>query len=140
MKKLIILLLVLFPGCSSFTSVSQQNESLYTQSSDTTMQALQIADNLEFNEVWAYLMRGEEDRMKGNEPITDLCYFSAKVSGKGQITGDYAPPSIKFNNKIRHHIVIAVIDNFALLHFILNPDLPVRKNFINDVCRISSKF
>jgi len=107
---------------------------------ESTQNPYQIANKLEFSEVWAYLMKGEEDKIKGDEPITDLCYFSAKVSGKGQITGEYVPPSIKFSNKIRHHIVIAVLNNFALMHFVLNPDLPVRKKFINDICTVASKF
>lgn len=128
---------MLFTGCSLLTGVWHKKELNQTHS---IQNPYQIADSLEFNEVWAYLMRGEEDRMKGNEPITDLCYFSAKVSGKGHITGEYVPPSIKFSNKIRHHIVIAVLDNYALMHFVLNPDLPVRKNFINDICRVATKF
>lgn len=137
MKKYFALMLVLMTGCSSLDSVSHTQETSLTQS---TQNPYQIADNLEFNEVWAYLMKGEEDKIKGDEPITDLCYFSAKVSGKGQITGEYAPVDIAFNNKIRHHIVIAVLDNFALMHFVLNPDLPVRKKFINDICKVASKF
>ncbi len=139
MKKLpiVLLLVILFTACSSLTGIWHKQELIPAQ---PTQNPYQIADSLEFNEVWAYLMKGEENKIKGDEPITDLCYFSARVNAKGQIVGEYEPPAIKLKNSIRHHIVIAVIDNYALLHFILNPDLPVRKNFISDVCRIASKF
>ncbi len=137
MKKCLVVILVLMSGCSSLNDVTHTQETSLTQYSQNPYQ---IAENLEFIEVWAYIMKGEEDKIKGDEPITDLCYFSAKVNGKGHITGEYAPVDITFNNKIRHHIVIAVLHNFALMHFVLNPDLPVRKNFINDICRVSQKF
>ncbi|MGQ9842959.1 MAG: glycosyl hydrolase family 18 protein [Spirochaetota bacterium] len=131
------ILLVLISGCSSLTGVSHKQQ-LSTKLS--AQNPYQIANSLEFHEVWAYLMKGEEDRIKGSETITDLCYFRAKVSGKGQIVGDYVPPDVVIKNKIRHHIVIAVLDNFALMHFVLNPDLPYRKHFINDICKAASKF
>lgn len=137
MKQCMAMLLVLISGCSSLTGVSHKQELSTHQSAQN---AYQIADSLEFNEVWAYLMKGEEDRIKGSEPITDLCYFSAKVSGKGQIVSHYVPPDVVIKNKIRHHIVIAVLDNFALMHFVLNPVLPYRKHFINDICKVASRF
>jgi len=137
MKKCIALLVVFISGCSSLTGGGHKQKSIVNQSDQNPYQ---IADSLEFKEVWAYLMKGEENKIKGNEPITDLCYFSAKVNGKGQIVGEYMPPDIQCNNQVRHHLVIAVLDNFALMHFVLNPELPVRKNFINDICKVASKF
>ncbi|HOR94411.1 MAG TPA: hypothetical protein PLZ38_10600, partial [Spirochaetota bacterium] len=140
MKKCILLVLAVL----LFLLECSSRINLYNTSSDgqsnNTINAYSMAESLSFNEVWAYLMKGEEDKLTGEEKITDLCYFSATVNGKGQITGDYAPPAIKAENRIRHHIVIAILDNYALTHFILHPDFQVRKNFIRDICRISQNF
>jgi spore germination protein len=87
-----------------------------------------------FREVWAYLMKGEEQEFHGNEPITDLCYFSAELDYRGAlINSGGLPDSIKRNKKIRTHLVIANISNMYLMHFVLNPDLGYRKKLIDDI-------
>ena len=140
MKKCMLLVLIapiFLLQCSSQINLYDTSSN---GQSNNTINAYTMAESLSFNEVWAYLMKGEEDKLTGEEKITDLCYFSATVNGKGQITGDYEPPAIKAENRIRHHIVIAILDNYALTHFILHPDFQVRKSFIRDICRISQKF
>ncbi|HON77407.1 MAG TPA: glycosyl hydrolase family 18 protein [Spirochaetota bacterium] len=94
-----------------------------------------------FGEVWAYLMRGEEKEIKGNEPITDLCYFSASVSGTGRLGTVPAPPSFSGLKKLkRTHIVITELSNASLTHFCIRPDMPVRDKLITDIIAASQRY
>ena len=94
-----------------------------------------------FGEVWAYLMRGEEKEIKGNEPITDLCYFSASVTGTGRLGTVPAPPSFRTMKALkRTHIVITELSNSSLTHFCINPDMPVRDKLIADIIAASQRY
>jgi len=95
-----------------------------------------------FGEIWAYLMRGEEDRLTGTEPITDLCYFSASMARNGRITSTVERPSLtlKDGSKPRVHLVIAELSNPALMHFALDPRYGVTPLLIDDICRVAGDF
>jgi len=71
-----------------------------------------------FGEIWAYLMRGEESRLTGAEPITDLCYFSASLNRQGRITEKVARPAVTLTDgsKPAIHLVIAELSSPALMH------------------------
>jgi len=89
MKKCMLLVLIapiFLLQCSSQINLYDTSSN---GQSNNTINAYTMAESLSFKEVWAYLMKGEEDKLTGEEKITDLCYFSATVNGKGQITGDY---------------------------------------------------
>jgi spore germination protein YaaH len=99
------------------------------------------ADKVYFGEVWAYLMRGEEKEIRGNEPVTDLCYFSASVTGTGRLGTVPAPPShAALKNLKRTHLVITELSNPSLTHFCINPELPVRDRLIADIVAASSRY
>lgn len=87
-----------------------------------------------FNEVWGYLMRDEEHEYSGAEPITDIGYFSMWINVKGKLCDRPAYPKLK-NGKIkpRVHMVVSELTSVALTHFILRPDLPMRKILIRDI-------
>ena len=93
-----------------------------------------------FNEVWAYLMKGEEREYAGDEPITDLCYFSAELDYKGGLVCPPYPSSLARKKNQRLHIVLANINDVALTHFILNPDLKYRGKLIDGIRNISRKY
>jgi spore germination protein YaaH len=95
-----------------------------------------------FREVWGYLMRGEERVFRGDEPITDVCYFACGVSSGGRINTNVAPPELPAVNgvKRRVHMVIADLDNPRLMHYILDPEKKARDLVVKDIIELSLKF
>jgi len=96
----------------------------------------------EFREIWAYLMRGEESRITGTEPITDLCYFSASLTRNGRIVETVKRPSVVLANGSSPaiHLVIAELSNPSLMHFALDPRYGVQPFLIEDICRVAADF
>lgn len=99
------------------------------------------ASRLNFPEIWAYLMRGEEKNLSGEEPITDLCWFSAELNYKGELV---PPPQISSGANVpkgvRMHFVVADISNQTKMHFVLRPDLPLRAKLIADITAASAPY
>lgn len=95
-----------------------------------------------FEEIWAYLVRGEESRLAGTEPITDICYVGAYLSRNGRISGDIPRPSVttRGGTKPRIHLVIPETANMALTHFAVNPGYGVRPLLIEDIIRVARDF
>jgi spore germination protein len=95
-----------------------------------------------FREIWAYLMRGEEQELTGAEPVTDICYFSASLNKEGRITEKIARPGIVLKNGAKPdiHLVIAELSNASLMHFSLDPQYGVRPLLIEDICRLAETF
>jgi spore germination protein YaaH len=89
---------------------------------------------IEFAEIWAYLMDGEERFLGASQPITDLVYFGAGLGTSGNLVGvpdrDKLPPF-----KGRVHLVVAEIGNYALTHFCLDPEYPLRDALIADIAK-----
>lgn len=96
----------------------------------------------QFREIWAYLMRGEESRLCGTEPITDLCYFSASLTRNGRIAETVVRPAVAAANGIAPaiHLVIAELSNPSLMHFALDPRYGVRPLLVADICRAAADF
>jgi len=86
-----------------------------------------------FNEVWAYLMAGEEGKVTGIEPFTDVCYFSAAIDYRGKLAGQKKVPVVFAGKTTRVHLVIAELSNPALMHFCLNPGYGLRSSLIRDI-------
>jgi spore germination protein len=95
-----------------------------------------------FREIWAYLMRGEEAKLTGTEPITDLCYFGASLTRDGRITETIARPvvTLKDGFKPAIHLVVAELSNEALMHFTLDPRYGVRPLLVEDICQVANDF
>ena len=95
-----------------------------------------------FREIWAYLLRGEENELTGAEPVTDLCYFGASLTREGRITETIARPAVTLKDGLRPaiHLVIAELSNNALMHFSLDPRYGVRPLLIEDICRVTEAF
>ena len=117
--------------------ITQQNE---TDTKEYSAEDLQTP--VEFREVWGYLMRGEEKVFKGNEPVTDVCYFSCGINSKGRINTNVNPPVLQeINGKKRKiHMVIADLQNTSMMRFILNPEKEARSLLVNDIIEVSKKF
>ena len=90
------------------------------------------AKPLVFHEIWAYLMAGEEQFLPPQSPITDLAYFSARISSRGEL---YGSPDIRKLGALsaRRHLVVAEVSNQAIVHFVLNPAYPLRDTLIRDI-------
>jgi spore germination protein len=96
----------------------------------------------EFGELWAYLLRGEEGRLTGAEPITDLCLFGVNITRDGRIRETVARPAVTMVDGSRPaiHLVIAELSNQALMHFALDPRYGVAPLLVEDICRIAKDF
>lgn len=97
---------------------------------------------IEFREVWGYLMRGEEKLFKGDEPVTDICYFSCGVNSQGRINTNVTPPVLPDLNgrKRRIHMVISDLTGYERIHKALNPQYGVRDLLVADILEVSKKF
>jgi spore germination protein YaaH len=95
-----------------------------------------------FNEVWGYLIQGEEDELTGQEPFTDICYFAATLTDDGRIENTIARPvvALRDGSNPKIHLVIADPWNSSLLHFSLSPIYGLRPILIEDICRASQDF
>lgn len=100
------------------------------------------AESFGFKEIWAYLMKGEERYLIGNEPITDLCYFSARVNDIGRLDSSIQPPQVPRPRtmKRRHHLVISAPASKTLMYLCLNRDRPTREALVGDILRLSRPF
>jgi spore germination protein YaaH len=95
-----------------------------------------------FNEIWGYLLKGEEKMPSGNEPLTDLCYFSCSVGWNGQLSTVPAPPLIAPGplRQARLHLVIADLTNAALMRTVLNPAGAPRANLIRNITAAAAHY
>lgn len=125
------------PGDGIQKDTVQQTESVKTGDADGNIQF-----PVKFREVWGYLMRGEEKVFKGDEPVTDVCYFSCGINSEGRINVNVTPPSLPEvdGKKRRIHMVIADIDNTRMMRFILDPAKGARELLVNDIIEVSKKF
>jgi hypothetical protein len=97
--------------------------------------------NVYFNEIWAYLMYGEEKIFDTKYPITDIGYFAVSLNDFGELLG--VPDRSKligFNGRV--HLVIALVfgGDKAKTHFALDPKFPIRKKLIKDILKATEKF
>jgi spore germination protein len=88
-----------------------------------------------FQEIWAYLVQGQEKQLTGQEPITDLCSFGAGLTKNGRIYGAAARPVVTLKDGLAPavHLVVAELSNSALLHFALDPAFGVRPVMVSDI-------
>ncbi|OHD69679.1 MAG: hypothetical protein A2W19_16670 [Spirochaetes bacterium RBG_16_49_21] len=94
-----------------------------------------------FNEVWGYLMKGEEKAITGREPLTDLLYFGVTVNMSGRIVGSCTRPALpSFTVKPRVHLVVYKQSDPSFLHFCLNKKQPIRAVLIDDIAACSARF
>jgi spore germination protein len=92
-----------------------------------------------FAEVWAYVMDGEEKYLDAAYPISDLCYFGAGLSSRGKLAG--VPDRSRLGRYPgRVHLVVSEIGNYALTHFCLDPEYPLRAALIDDIAQAAAPF
>jgi spore germination protein len=88
-----------------------------------------------FQEIWAYLVPGQEKQLTRQEPITDLCWFSAALNKNGRLYGAVARPAVTLRDGLSPaaHLVVAELSNTALMHFTLDPSFGVRPLLVADI-------
>jgi spore germination protein len=120
----------------------QKNSIQPAESQKTNAQVVNAQFPVKFREVWGYLLRGGEKVFKGDEPVTDVCYFGCGINSNGRINLNVAPPSLPEINgrKRRIHMVIADLNNTRLMHYILDPGKGVRELLVSDIIELSKKF
>jgi spore germination protein YaaH len=90
------------------------------------------------DEIWAYLISGNEEALKASYPLSDIGYFGAEVDGYGQLTG--VPNRRKIANfSGRVHLVVCC-NGRALTHFSLEPGGAVRTRLISDLLEAARPF
>ncbi len=103
------------------------------------MAQARASEGYAFQEVWAYLMDGEEKLMSASFPVTDLAYFGAGLNSQGKLVGIPKREAIR-DFKGRVHLVVAEGGNYALTHFCLSPDFPLRKELIADIASAAQAY
>ncbi len=91
---------------------------------------------VEFPEIWAYLMNGDEQFLDASFPITDLGYFGAGINTYGKLSGVPDIGKIAFFTG-KKHLVIAEGGNLALTHFCIDPQYPVREALLQAILAAS---
>lgn len=95
-----------------------------------------------FNEIWAYVMRGEETYLSNSMPFTDIGYFSANINELGALPADIQRPDLtgEFDKPARVHLVISAPWNKTILSFCLRKDMPLREKILADIIALSKDF
>jgi spore germination protein len=89
-------------------------------------------DKLEFAEIWAYLMAGEERFLSDALPVTDIGYFGAAINTFGKLSGVPDRARLKsFQGRV--HLVVSEISGYSLTHFCLDPAYALRDALIADI-------
>lgn len=92
-----------------------------------------------FNEVWAYLMEGDEKSLDPALPISDVGYFSAILTDTGELGS--IPDIAKIADfKGRKHLVIEEIGSYALTHFVIDSSLPLKRALIEKIVSAAAPF
>jgi len=88
-----------------------------------------------WQEVWGYLMRGEQSRWKDDTPLTDLALFDYRLSETGHLQGKPNRKAIARAGRlgVRTHLVIAAAGNKSLLHLVLSPRHAVRGELMEEI-------
>ncbi len=94
-----------------------------------------------FQEVWAYLMKGEELRITGREPLTDILYFGCSVNREGRLKGSTAVPRLTFAGPLpRIHLVVFNLSDPKLLHLCLDKNGAARERLLSDITAAARNF
>jgi len=94
---------------------------------------------LEFNEIWGYLMYGEENLWSEELPITDIGYFTKAITTKSEVPEIPAKEKYFSQTNKRVHIVSSV-DSKAQTHLLLDPSLPLRNKIIDGLINASQTY
>lgn len=133
-----LLLTIPIPPGGALVSSDQISEP-YVATAIELEPATQTIQSLAFREIWAYVLSGNEDSLNSIWPISDVALFGAGISSTGKLRG-VPDRNVLKNYKGRVHLVIAELSNYALLHFCLSPNLPIRTKLIEQIVNAAQQF
>ncbi len=91
-----------------------------------------------FKETWGYVSQRSPSDYNPSMPITDVCYFAARIDYDGELCSVPSRSSIN-TGKNRCHLVI-YCDSRALTHFIVTPKYEVRRKLLNQIVAASARY
>jgi len=143
MKHLILPIVIILTMLSSCSSVRQSGGEDEDQKLDATLitfvhepgEALPVST---FNEIWGYVVVGQEASLKAGLPLTDVCYFGAEVDVYGKLSAvpkrQNLPP---FSGKV--HLAVTC-GSQALTYFTLLPGSSQRAALITDLIAATASY
>ncbi|MDR0320077.1 MAG: glycoside hydrolase [Treponema sp.] len=91
-----------------------------------------------FNEVWGYVLAGQEAALTRGLPITDVGYFGAEVDMYGSLTSVPRRQNLSgYTGRV--HLVVTCQSN-SLTHFTLAPESKERRELIADLIAATGNF
>ena len=142
MNKISLIFFIIFISNISFGLFAQNLEESQLEKSEEidSVSIVQDEDSrLPFNEIWGYVMIGEEKALSDDYPVTDVGYFVNAVNN----FSDFVPVpkrAEKFPDfKGRVHLVSSV-DSKAQTHLLLDPKLPLRNKIIKQLVKESEDY
>jgi spore germination protein len=98
-----------------------------------------LAQEPGFSEIWAYLLTGEERFLGPTLPVSDVAYFGAGLSPEGRLVGVPDPTRLaEYSGRV--HLVVSETGNYALTHFCLDPDFPLRDALVEEIAVAAEGF
>jgi spore germination protein YaaH len=137
----IISVLVILTSCA--TTTANQEETGETSMTDKelsvfitqTGSALPVTT---FNEVWGYVLAGQEAALTRGLPITDVGYFGAEVDIYGYLSKVPNRQNLSsFPGRV--HLVVTC-GNYALTYFALMPGSPQKRRLVADLIAATKNF
>lgn len=91
-----------------------------------------------FSEVWAYLIDGNEEYFDSTMPITDIGYFACEINTYGELVG--VPKVSKLKDFTGRLHLVAVCNSTALTHFSIEPSGSIRNQLIDSLVKATEDF
>jgi len=95
-----------------------------------------------FQEIWGYVMKGEETYLSNTMPLTDIGYFAAQINEQGRLPSDINRPDLtgEFDQPVRIHLVVSAPWNKTIMNFCLRSDMPLRQQILDDIVTVAPRF
>jgi len=119
-------------------AVTQPLPTLVEEIQGKELPDLQTLAPLNFREIWAYLMMGEENRWSQTSVVSDVFLFSLRLDETGHLSGKVRESSLVAarsrlggGRRVRVHLVVASSGQKGLLHFVLDPRYGRRSDLVS---------
>lgn len=113
---------------------TEDSEEYDEELSHTAVEMPKETDDLppsSFEEVWAYLLSGNEKNLNTKYAISDVVHFAAEVDLYGHLTGI---PRRKAVTRFKGRVHLAIVCNSAgLTHFVIQNGSEARKQLISEI-------
>ncbi|MDR2601861.1 MAG: glycoside hydrolase [Spirochaetaceae bacterium] len=127
-----------FASCRSRPVQTPVLHEIETYASVETPPFSGVLPQSDFDEVWGYVVAGNEKSLKQGLPLSDVVYFGAAVDRYGDVAD---APQIKNLPKFSGRVHMSIIcESAGLTHFILEPESRARERFINELLKAAEPF